>query len=124
MFTYDPSWGDAGIRRFIQRVGRDALADLFELREADNVGSGVPRTAHRLDELRARVQAQLDAQVALDLRNLAVNGDDLQAELGLPPGPTLGRILDGLLERVVADPAANDRATLLLLAESMLADEA
>lgn len=123
MFTYDPAWGDAGVRRFIQRVGRSALDDLFLLREADNEGSGVPRTAHGLDELRARVQAQLDAQVALDLRNLAVNGDDLMTELGLPPGPRLGRVLDGLLDRVVADPAANDRATLLLLAASMLADE-
>jgi putative nucleotidyltransferase with HDIG domain len=123
MFTYDPSWGDAGVRRFIQRVGRSGLDDLFLLREADNEGSGVPRTAHGLDELRARVQGQLDAQVALDLRNLAINGDDLMTELGLPPGPHLGRVLDGLLERVVADPAANDRATLLLLAASMLADE-
>jgi tRNA nucleotidyltransferase (CCA-adding enzyme) len=123
MFTYDPAWGDAGIRRFIQRVGREALDDLFLLREADNAGSGVPRTAHGLDELRSRVKAQLDAQVALDLRNLAVNGDDLMTELGLPAGPRLGRVLDGLLERVVADPAANDRATLLLLAESMLEDE-
>src|SRR5207249_3406145 len=32
MFTYDPSWGDARIRRFIQRVGRDGLDDLFCLR--------------------------------------------------------------------------------------------
>jgi putative nucleotidyltransferase with HDIG domain len=124
MFTYDPSWGDAGVRRFIQRVGRTNLDDLFLLREADNEGSGVPRSAHGLDDLRARVKAQLDLQVALDLRHLAINGDDLITELGLPPGPHLGRLLDGLLERVVADPAANDRATLLLLAESMLADEA
>jgi len=124
MFTYDPSWGDAGIRRFIQRVGREALPELFALREADNVGSGVPPTAHGLDELRSRVQAQLDAQVALDLRQLAINGDDLQAALGVSPGPALGRLLDALLERVVADPRANERATLLRLAESMLADEA
>jgi tRNA nucleotidyltransferase/poly(A) polymerase len=124
MFTYDPAWGDAGVRRFIQRVGRAALEDLFLLREADNIGSGVPGTAHGLDELRARVRAQLDAQVALDLRHLAINGDDLMTELGLPPGPRLGRILDGLLDRVVADPAVNDRAALLLLAESMLAEDA
>jgi hypothetical protein len=45
------------------------------------------------------------------------------AELGLPAGPRLGRILDELLERVVADPRLNDRATLLLLAESMLAED-
>jgi hypothetical protein len=45
------------------------------------------------------------------------------AELGIPAGPHLGRILDELLERVIAEPALNERATLLLLAESMLADD-
>ncbi|HLX34288.1 MAG TPA: HD domain-containing protein [Candidatus Limnocylindrales bacterium] len=124
MFTYEPTWGDAGIRRFIQRVGRDELDDLFALRAADNVGSGLPAGAGRLDELRARVAEQIAARYALDLRHLAVNGDDLMAELELPAGPTLGRILDRLLERVVADPALNDRATLLGIAASMLADEA
>ena len=61
--------------------------------------------------------------VVLDRSRLAVRGDDLMAELGLPPGPRLGRILDELLERVIAEPRLNDRATLLLLAESMLADD-
>ena len=66
MFTYEPSWGDAGVRRFIQRVGTDAIDDLFALREADNVGSGVPVDAHALDELQARVDAELAASVVLD----------------------------------------------------------
>jgi len=35
---------------------------------------------------------------------------------------SIDELLDELLERVVADPRQNDRATLLLLAESMLAD--
>lgn len=123
MFTYEPDWGDAGVRRFIQRVGIDAVDDLFALREADNVGSGVPADAHGLDELRARVDAELAASVVLDRSRLAVRGDDLMAELGLPAGPRLGRILDELLERVIAEPRLNDRATLLLLAESMLTDD-
>jgi tRNA nucleotidyltransferase (CCA-adding enzyme) len=123
MFTYEPGWGDAGVRRFIQRVGIDAVDDLFELREADNVGSGVPPDAHGLDELRARVEAEVAASVVLDRSRLAVRGDDLMAELGLPAGPRLGRILDGLLDRVIAEPRLNDRATLLLIAESMLAED-
>lgn len=122
MFTYEPTWGDPGIRRFIQRVGSDAIEDLFALRAADNVGSGVPVDAHGLGELRARVSAELEASAVLDLSRLAVNGDDLMSELGLPQGPHLGKLLDELLELVVADPKRNDRATLLLLAESMLAD--
>ncbi|HET9851022.1 MAG TPA: HD domain-containing protein [Candidatus Limnocylindrales bacterium] len=122
MFTYEPGWGDAGVRRFIQRVGTDAIDELFALREADNAGSGVPTEAHGLDELKARVAAELEASAVLDLSRLAVNGDDLMTELGIPQGPHLGKMLDELLELVVADPKRNDRATLLLLAESMLAD--
>ena len=123
MFTYEPDWGDAGVRRFIQRVGVDAIDDVFTLREADNAGSGVPVDAHHLAHLRARVDAELAASVVLDLSRLAIDGDDLMTELGLPAGPRLGRILDQLLERVIADPRLNDRATLLLLAESMLDDD-
>jgi putative nucleotidyltransferase with HDIG domain len=123
MFNYEESWGDAGVRRFIQRVGAGAVDDLFELRRADNVGSGVPADANGLDELRSRVEAELAASVVLDRSRLAVRGDDLMAELAMPPGPRLGRILDELLERVIAEPKLNDRATLLLLAESMLTED-
>ena len=123
MFAYEPGWGDAGIRRFIQRVGTDAVDEVFALREADNIGSGVPVDAHGLSELKARVEAELASSVVLDRSRLAVRGDDLMAELGLPQGPHLGRILDALLDRVIADPKLNDRATLLLLAESMLVDD-
>jgi tRNA nucleotidyltransferase (CCA-adding enzyme) len=123
MFTYEPNWSDAGIRRFIQRVGVEAIDDLFALRRADNVGSGVPADAHGLAELSDRVDAQIAASVVLDRSRLAIHGDELMAELGIPAGPRLGRILDDLLERVIAEPKLNDRASLLLLAESMLADD-
>ena len=123
MFTYEPEWGGAGVRRFIQRVGTDAIDDLFALREADNLGSGVPIDAHELDSLRARVDAEIAASVVLDRSRLAIRGDDLIAELGLPAGPRLGRILESLLDRVIAEPRLNDRATLLLMAEAMLADD-
>jgi tRNA nucleotidyltransferase (CCA-adding enzyme) len=123
MFAYEADWGDAGVRRFIRRVGRAALDDLFALRAADSIGSGLDPDAGGLAELRARVQAQLAASAVLDRGQLAVSGDDLMSELGVPQGPTLGRILDRLLDRVIADPALNDRPALLLLAESMLADE-
>jgi putative nucleotidyltransferase with HDIG domain len=123
---FEPSVGstDAAVRRFIKRVGRAHLEQLFALREADNVGSGQTRDAGGLRELRASVEAQLAAEVALDLRDLAVRGDDLIDELGLTPGPTIGHVLEGLLERVVEDPALNDRPTLLLLARTMVEEPA
>jgi putative nucleotidyltransferase with HDIG domain len=123
MFNYEPAWSDAAVRRFIGRIGRHALEELFELRAADNVGSGLLGLSPDLVELRRRVEEQLEARVALDLGDLAVNGDDLIDELGLEPGPTIGIVLDGLLERVIADPELNDRPTLLLLAQAMLESE-
>ena len=116
MFGYQPSWSDAAVRRFIAKIGLDQLEDLFLLREADHVGSGRERDAGGLDELRARVAAELEAGVALDLHGLAVDGSDLMAELGMQPGPGLGRLLDWLLERVIAEPSANTREGLLDLA--------
>jgi tRNA nucleotidyltransferase (CCA-adding enzyme) len=120
MFTYDDGWSDTAVRRFIRKIGRPALDELFELRAADNVGSGVPSDAAGLTDLRRRVAEQLAADVALDRADLVVDGDDLIAELGLRPGPTIGRVLDELVERVIADPALNDRPTLLLLARSLV----
>lgn len=123
MFSYEPSWSDAAVRRFILKIGRDAIEELFEVREADNVGSGLPAEAGGLPELRERVRAELEAEAVLDLRGLAIDGSDLIAELGMAPGPSLGRVLDELLERVIADPALNDRPTLLLLAQAITSEE-
>ena len=42
MFSYEPNWSSSAVRRFIAKIGPDAIEDLFLLREADNVGSGLP----------------------------------------------------------------------------------
>jgi tRNA nucleotidyltransferase (CCA-adding enzyme) len=129
MFSYESNWSDAAVRRFIAKMTLDgtateALEELFDLRVADNVGSGLPADAGGLDELRSRVADALREGVVLDRRDLAVDGRDLMAELGLGPGPRLGLILDTLLERAQDDPALNDGPTLLLLAQGMLVDDA
>jgi putative nucleotidyltransferase with HDIG domain len=124
MFAYEPSWGDSAVRRFIAKIGQPALEELFELRRADNLGSGLAADAGGLDELSARVAEQLAADVALDRRDLAIDGDDLIGELGATPGPRLGAVLERLLEAVVEDPGLNDRPTLLLLAQAQLAGDA
>ena len=123
MFRYEPSWSDGAVRRFIAKVGRDAIDDLFALREADNIGSGVPANVDGLDELRARIAAELAAGPILDRSALAVDGNDLMRELGIERGPQLGRILEALLERVIEDPALNDAPTLLLLARDLTAGD-
>lgn len=116
MFSYEPSWKDAAVRRFLRRIGPGLVDDLLRLRAADNLGSGQPAEAGHLPELRARIQEQLERRAPLSVRDLAIDGHDLQAELGLPPGPELGRILERLLDAVLQDPLRNRREELLELA--------
>jgi tRNA nucleotidyltransferase (CCA-adding enzyme) len=126
MFSYEPTWSDAAVRRFIGKmaaIGDGALDELLELREADNIGSGLPADSGRLHELRVRVASELQAELVLDRAGLAVDGADLIGELGLAEGPLLGRILEDLLERVIADPALNERPTLLMLAQAALTED-
>jgi len=124
MYGYDSSWSDAAVRRFIAKIGPDELPALFLLREADNVGSGRERDGGGLAEIRERVAAQLAAGVVLSVHDLAVDGDDLMAELGLTPSPRVGEILRDLLARAVADPSINTRGRLLAIARSLVVERA
>jgi tRNA nucleotidyltransferase (CCA-adding enzyme) len=121
LFHYTSEWTDATVRRFIKRVGIERLEDLYSLNEADVRAKGKvegpdlsPLIA--LKEHVARVIAQ---GAALTTRDLAIGGNDLMKELGLKPGPSIGKILSALLEEVIADPAKNERETLLALAKKM-----
>jgi tRNA nucleotidyltransferase (CCA-adding enzyme) len=118
MFAYEPGWSDAAVRRFVRRVGAEALDELIALRAADNVGSGQPPGHDRLDELARRCREQLAARVALRRGDLAIDGHDL-ARIGITPGPRMGHVLEELLDRVIADPMLNDRARLLELAREI-----
>ena len=122
MFTVDPDASDAAIRRFILRIGLDRIDALFALRRADDIGSGLPPDDPALLAFRARIDAEIAAEAALDRSALRIDGNDLMRELGLEPGPRLGRMIDELVELVIADPALNEPPTLLLLAQGMLAD--
>jgi tRNA nucleotidyltransferase/poly(A) polymerase len=121
MFAYMPEWTDAAVRRFIRRVGSDLLDDLFALRLADNAASGAREPPHGgLAELRARIEAALLAD-PLHQGQLAIDGSDLQVELGLAPSPLIGELLRGLLEAVLDDPSLNRRDQLLDLARQWVA---
>ncbi len=125
MFHYESSWTDAAVRRFIQRVGKENIEDLFDLRLADVYGmhNCRPRvhdsiTGAGLVEFQDRIDSVLAQKSALSLKDLAVNGKDLMEE-GIPSGQMLGKILKQLFETVTDDPEMNTREKLLPLASNL-----
>lgn len=109
MFDYQPEWSDAAVRRFIRRVGRENIADLFALRVADKRGSGVPSSEiANLEAFSARIQQQISHGAgAFSVVDLAVDGGTVMRVLGLGPGPAVGRVLETMLEAVIEDPSRN-----------------
>jgi putative nucleotidyltransferase with HDIG domain len=116
MFSYEESWTDAAVRRFVARVGAGELEKLFALRIAD--GTAIidrPVDPRSLDPLRFRIEAILASKEALGLSDLALKGGDL-ASIGVPPGPAMGAMLKELLEAVMDDPSLNEKERLLEIA--------
>jgi poly(A) polymerase/tRNA nucleotidyltransferase (CCA-adding enzyme) len=117
MFHYTPEWSDSAVRRFISRVGKEYLEDIFDLRQADRYGI-LGRHSLPEGEFRGRISTVLEEDNAFTARDLAVNGYDLMQEAGIPKGPLLGKVIDHLLETVIDDPGQNTKEKLLRIARS------
>jgi tRNA nucleotidyltransferase (CCA-adding enzyme) len=99
----------AAVRRWLARVG-DAADDLLQ---AARISAGTPpRHADTVQGIRERGEPTRR-------QDLAVRGNDL-VDLGIPAGPELGRLLERLLDAVLADPGLNTRERLLALARQWI----
>ena len=112
MFVYDPEIvTEKGVRRLVRRVGAESIDDLFLLREADRIGSGVAKAVpYRLRHLKAMIEKA--KQAPLSPKMLKLNGEDVMKELKIEPGPKVGLILAALLEEAVDDPKLNTKPVL------------
>lgn len=117
MFYYQPHNTDAAIRRFMRKVGLHNIDDILDVREGDRLGSGARKTSWRLEEMKQRMIEQLNQP--MEIKDLAINGNDLMSELNLTPGPQLGRILQSLFQEVLEQPELNTREQLLPKAKAL-----
>lgn len=118
MFHYTSDWSDGAVRRFIARVGADAIQNLFLLRLADQKAIAGTCDYGTLQELSERIEKIRRDGDALSVKDLAIDGRDLMS-LGVPPGPKMGTILGQLLETVMDDPRQNTKENLNLIAAKL-----
>lgn len=119
MFSYDPSWTDAAVRRFIKRVGKENINELIDLRidDAEAISGRINPTM--ILALLERIEAELEKDSAISLKDLKIKGDDLIREKIINPSPLMGRILNTLLDEVIEDPALNEKGKLLKRASEL-----
>lgn len=108
----------SSIRRWVRKVGRENVADIFALARADAIGKGQARqvgtSVEYLEKLQERITAmEAEEPTVTATTQLAITGDDVMTALGISPGPDVGRVLKVLLELVTDDPAMNEREALM-----------
>lgn len=102
---------EAGVRRFVRKVGPEFVDDLIKIREADRIGSGVPKAVpYKLRHLLFMIEKV--KQDPIDARMLTVDGADVMRLGGLAPSPKVGWILAVLLEEILDDPKKNNETFL------------
>jgi poly(A) polymerase len=108
----DDVWTDSAVRRYVRDAGH-LLDDLNELTRCDCTTRNEKRArmlAHRMDALEGRI-AELREREELAAIRPDLDGDQVMAHLGIPPGPAVGEALAMLLEvRLDEGPIGEEEA--------------
>lgn len=97
--SYRLGWTDRAVRRYVRDAGA-LLGRLNTLVRADCTTRNPERAtalARRIDELEERIRDLAASEELLRLRP-ALDGHEVMARLGIPPGPLVGEALDFLME--------------------------
>jgi poly(A) polymerase/tRNA nucleotidyltransferase (CCA-adding enzyme) len=108
---------ESSVRRLIKNVGPENMEALLQVREADRIGSGVPKAEpYKLRHLKYIIDKVSTDPISVGM--LCLNGKDVMEILHIQPGPKIGQILDILLGYVLDDPKKNTKE--LLTAEVLM----
>ena len=112
MFYYNvDEVGESSVRRLVKNVGLENMEELLQVRQADRIGSGVPKAEpYKLRHLKYLIEKV--SKDPISAKMLKINGNDLMSVLDIKPGPKIGQILDVLLGYVLDDPKKNTKEFL------------
>lgn len=115
----------SGMRRAVNKIGRDLMGDLFLLQRCDVLAQNPAHMEEKLQKLEQAEalfwQIEKDGECT-DLKMLAVSGRDLIAA-GFQPGKKLGEVLHMLLEHVLEEPQDNEKQVLIEIAQKLLVEK-
>lgn len=120
MFFSDPDQITlSAVRRMIRNVGQENIHDLLNLRICDRIGTGRPKEQpFRFRKYKAMVDQALRDPISVTM--LKTDGNRLMEKFHVKPGPSIGHVLNALLEEVLEDPRRNREEYLDSRTESML----
>lgn len=121
MFFSDPDQITlSAVRRMIRNVGEENIHDLLNLRICDRVGTGRPKEQpFRFRKYKAMVDQALRDPISVGM--LKTDGNRLMEKFLVKPGPSIGHVLNALLEEVLEDPKRNTEKYLDSRTEELLA---
>ncbi|MDP2926745.1 MAG: HD domain-containing protein [bacterium] len=103
--------GESSVRRLTRNVGPENMEELLQVRQADRIGSGVPKAEpYKLRHLKYIIEKV--SRDPISAKMLKVDGHDVMKMLAVQPGPKIGQILDVLLGYVLEDPKKNKKIYL------------
>ncbi|OGZ78189.1 MAG: hypothetical protein A2528_01995 [Candidatus Staskawiczbacteria bacterium RIFOXYD2_FULL_37_9] len=103
--------GEASVRRLVKNVGPENMEELLQVRQADRIGSGVPKAEpYKLRHLKYLIEKV--SKDPISAKMLKINGEGIMKILSEKPGPKIGQILNVLLGYVLDDPKKNNNEFL------------
>ena len=117
---------DPALQRLIGALRHITIRDLIRFMLCDvrgnmtNKGKGFSFTLELARPVMQRIRRIEKEKRVLHIKDLPVNGDDLMKELGIPPGPAVGKILTKLYSLALQKPKSATREKLLAEAKKFL----
>lgn len=102
----------SAVRRIVQKVGKENIWNLMNVRECDRVGMKKVEAPYRLRKYHAMIEEVLHDPISVG--QLKINGETLLREFHMKPNPRIGWILNTLLEEVLENPQKNTKEKLIV----------
>ena len=107
------------VKRWLNRIGETGLRQLVEVKRADIMAQAERYRQERLDILKdvsGTIDEVIEQRQCFSLKDLAVTGREMM-EIGIPPGPQIGKMLKLLVDMVIDEQVDNSKEELMRVAE-------